>query len=84
MRALGGRFAILLLAAVVAVPLALWCVAAWIEYRQVMAALEREADRTADLLLEHTAKVFETHELALLLVDLSARGMDWTDDPGVA
>jgi two-component system, NtrC family, sensor kinase len=77
-RALGGRFAILLLAAVVAVPLALWCVATWIEYRQVMAALEREADRTADLLLEHTAKVFETHELALLLVDLRARGMDWT------
>lgn len=79
MRALGSRFAVLLLTAAIAVPLGLWCVAAWMEHRQAMDGLRREADRTADLLLEHATKVFETHELALQLVDLRTRGMSWTD-----
>ena len=72
-----SRFAILLIAASLAIPAGLWGVAAWLQYRQVFAELWREADRNVDLLREHAAKVFETHELVLQLAERATAGMDW-------
>ena len=73
----GSRFAVLLIAASLAVPAGLWGLAAWLQYRQVFAELWREADRNVDMLREHAAKVFETHELVLQLAERATAGMDW-------
>ena len=77
MRISESRFAVLLIAASLAIPAGLWGVAAWLQHRQIFAELWREANRTVDVLREHAVKVFETHELVLQLVEQATTGMAW-------
>ena len=42
-----------------------------------MDALRDQVEGTTDLLHEHAVKVFETHELALQLVDERSSSLDW-------
>jgi signal transduction histidine kinase/CheY-like chemotaxis protein len=67
----------LLLGASVALPLLLFTVVAWQNWRQLEAEAHASAVKTAAILHEHAAKVFDTQELALDRVDERIRGMSW-------
>lgn len=69
----------LLLAASIALPLLLFTVVAWQNWRQLEAEAHASAVKTAAILHEHAAKVFDTQELALDRVDERIRGMNWDE-----
>jgi signal transduction histidine kinase len=73
------RWLRLLLAASVVVPVFLFCGAAWENRRQVIHEAELSARKTVASLHEHAAKVLETQELILALIDRRLRGMSWDE-----
>ncbi len=75
-----SRTNLLLLALSVALPVVLFAMAAVLGHGNTLGDAERNVDRTARILQEHAAKVFETHRLVISLVNQRLRTMDWNDD----
>ncbi len=69
----------LLIVASIVVPMVLLAAVAAQDWRQLHAAAEQRAQRTAIVLREHALKVFETHELILDRMEERTRGMTWED-----
>ncbi len=70
---------IVLAAASIMLPLTGFSIAAWQLWQGAMATADHHVRATADMLQEHAAKVFETEELVLDLVDARVAGMSWDD-----
>ena len=69
----------LLLAAAVAVPLGLLALAGWLNFRQVKAEAERDAQHNARALSEHALRTLRGHELILQFVDAYVVGRSWKE-----
>ena len=65
-----------MLAGAVAIPLALFCLAGWQSYRVTVAAAETRVERTARILEEHAAKVFDTQRLVIEAINERLRTLD--------
>ncbi len=65
-----------MLAGAVAVPLALFCLAAWQSFKATVAAAETRVERTARILEEHADKVFDTQRLVIEAINERLRVLD--------
>ena len=81
--ALGSRLLpraqILLIAASVIVPLALFGVIAWQDRLVVLRQAQENVDRGADSVREHALKVFQTDALVIALIDQRIKSQGWDE-----
>src|SRR5215467_501231 len=69
----------LMMVASVVLPLVLFALAAWLNYRHEYAVADDRIERSLDILHEHTLKVFQTVERAMAEVNEIVRGMSDDD-----
>jgi signal transduction histidine kinase len=73
------RLLVALLVATIVLPLLVFALASLLSYRQHFSAAQEQLSRSADLVLEHVKKVFETHELVVAQVDEVLAGLNDDD-----
>ncbi len=78
------RSTLALLAISIMLPMALFGLAAWQNWRDVERGAENHVERTTRILHEHALKIFETHQLMLDQVNEHLRTLDWSNPRDVA
>ena len=78
------RSTLALLAISIVLPMALFGLAAWQNWRDVELGAEHHVERTTRILHEHALKIFETHQLMLDQVNEHLRTLDWSNPRDVA
>ena len=78
------RSTVALLAVSIALPLALFGLAAARNWRDVQRGAENHVERTTRLLHEHALKIFETQQLMIDQVNERLRTLDWSNPGDVA
>ena len=69
----------ILVAASVIVPLVLFSIIMWQDYRTVVQTTKQEVLRTTEMFQQHALNVFETHQLVAERVSDRLRGMSWDE-----
>lgn len=67
----------ILIAASLLIPLFLYCITIWKDYRAILQANRDEAIRTVHIFEQHAENVLETHQLLAERVNDRLKGMDW-------
>jgi PAS domain S-box-containing protein len=66
-------------AAALIVPVLLFAVVAWQDYKSIMRSTEQDVERTTEIFRRHAMNMFETHQLAAEAVNVRIKGMSWDD-----
>lgn len=77
-KAIQPAYALLLMA--ILLPVGLFGLAGWQNYREVLREADATVERTTGVLHEHAVKVFETHKLIIDQINTRLRFVDWASE----